>query len=165
MSDLREPKPPILHPPVREPAASDGSPLTVIRDAQGQISEASGTGRDGVFRHLTVTSKSTTNAAGFHFIATQLAFSENGKEHLRLRTILSPDAGKGSFLVESATSQFSFAVGISRARGKATVVTTTGRRVTVDLSGVSLLSAHSHGLRSSLPRSSVPETLIPPQGI
>jgi len=163
MSDLQELRPPIRA-PSEEPLASDGSRLTVIRDAQGQITEASGTGRDGVVRRFTVTSKNATNPDGFHFFSAQLDFFEQGKEYLRVGTILSPDAGKASWEAYSPTSQFGFAVGISPAAGQAIVITTTGSRVTVDLSRVSLLSAHTPR-PLSVPASPARGPLTPPQGI
>ncbi len=164
MSDLQEQRPSI-HLPVREPAASDGSPLTVIRNAQGQISEAAGTGRDGVVRRLTVTSKSATNPAGFHFIGMQLDLFENGKEYLRVGTIFSPDARASNFMAYSPTSRFGFAVGITPSQGQAIVVTTTGSRATVDLSRVSPRSALTHGPSFPAPVSPVQGPLVLPPGI
>jgi hypothetical protein len=161
MSILQQPKPSIQHPPIVEPVASDGSPLRVIRDAQGQISEASGTGRDGVFRRLTLTNRSATNPAGFHFFGTQLDFFEQGKEYLRVGTIFSTDAGKVSVQAYSTTSQFGFAVGIARTSSQASLVTTTGSRVTIDLGQV-LLRSTVTDQPSSVPASAVHGTLPPP---
>lgn len=138
-------------PPPKGPVAADGSPLSVIRNAQGQITQASGTGHDRIARSFTVTTTVTTNASGFHFVNSQVDFYENGQQYLQVTTTFSPDAAKSSVQLSSGQSHYGYTTGISRLKGLATVLTTAGIRNTVSLKGIPLSSLSSSTVDPNVP--------------
>jgi len=135
------PVPPPAPPTSSSPLAADGSVLTVVRNDSGQVAQASGTGRDGVARRITIASGSRIAVQGKLLHWSEILFYSNNKLALTMSVTSSIASFSTDYAFRASDgSQLACIVAVNLATSQATIITSTGVKQTVALTGSSLSS-------------------------